>query len=194
MQQELCNLQQELLALPKSSKEERQELKQQIDALDTRVGNSSQAIRQAQETSTQPDTAAPSSEQPQAELSPVGEEEVVAETGVSLVFGEIVQVVPAATHTICMMSSGKLLCWGSNEDGQLGLGDMDARLEPCQVAGLEQVAQFAAGSQHTVCVCKDGSMFTWGDGISQLCFCYGCLNRVGQETTVSWGLVTTSVN
>ncbi|HXT22429.1 MAG TPA: hypothetical protein VN923_16875, partial [Thermoanaerobaculia bacterium] len=50
---------------------------------------------------------------------------------------------------------------GSNADGQLGLGDTDARSEPVQVGEELDWEQIAAGGHHT-CGIRGGITFCWG--------------------------------
>ena len=71
-------------------------------------------------------------------------------------------------HTLSITADGSLFAWGSNDFGQLGVGDTEDRSVPTQVTGLQgkQVVHVAAGNRHTICTTADGSVFTWGDGES----------------------------
>jgi alpha-tubulin suppressor-like RCC1 family protein len=50
-------------------------------------------------------------------------------------------------HSVCnKLGSGKLFSWGSNSDGQLGVGDTADRLAPTRVMGIQHdVVQLSAG-------------------------------------------------
>jgi alpha-tubulin suppressor-like RCC1 family protein len=57
----------------------------------------------------------------------------------------------------------RLYCWGSNAEGQLGLGDENPRLTPTLVPTSAPVAALATGYQHTCAVLGDGSLWCWGN-------------------------------
>ena len=72
-------------------------------------------------------------------------------------------------QTLCVSAGGSLSCWGSNEDGQLGVGDLENRAVPTMVTGLlktKMVVQVTAGCCHTACLTADGLVFVCGDGSS----------------------------
>lgn len=56
-------------------------------------------------------------------------------------------------HTLVSTECGKLFSFGSNSDGQLGLGDLNDRLTPQMVniddLGDEHIAAVAAGCLHS---------------------------------------------
>jgi len=64
-------------------------------------------------------------------------------------------------HRCAIDRAGALWCWGDNADGQLGLGDTDARSEPVQVGEELDWEQIAAGGHHT-CGIRGGITFCWG--------------------------------
>ena len=68
---------------------------------------------------------------------------------------------------MCATEDGAVFTFGSNEEGQLGVGDSlrGGRLVPTLLRGeLENksVVQVAAGYSHTICVTKDGLVFACG--------------------------------
>ena len=68
-------------------------------------------------------------------------------------------------HTVVAMESGKMFGFGSNSEGQLGIGrHPDAVNKPVEIAGGlgEPVLQLEAGSQHTMALGKSGSLYVWG--------------------------------
>ena len=71
-----------------------------------------------------------------------------------------------AYHTVCITTDGSLFGWGANENGQLGVGDIEDRPVPTLVTGLQgkQVVHVAAGSHHTVCTTAEDAVLTWGGG------------------------------
>ena len=51
------------------------------------------------------------------------------------------------SHSVCFkLDSGKIFSWGSNSDGQLGVGDTADRLAPTRVMGIQDdIVQLSAG-------------------------------------------------
>ncbi len=74
-------------------------------------------------------------------------------------------VVSAGTeHSCAVVSGGEALCWGENEDGQLGLGfNTLIQLLPQRVQGLASgVTSISAGDSHS-CALQNGSALCWGE-------------------------------
>jgi alpha-tubulin suppressor-like RCC1 family protein len=67
-----------------------------------------------------------------------------------------------ASHLTFIAWDGSLVVWGSNEYGQLGLGDQRERSKPRKVKLGEEVVDFAAGYQHSVAITKSGAVYSWG--------------------------------
>ena len=57
-----------------------------------------------------------------------------------------------------------LWAWGSNDNGQLGLGDVANRSSPVQVGSLGNWSQISAGSRMTSAIKTDGTLWAWGLG------------------------------
>jgi alpha-tubulin suppressor-like RCC1 family protein len=74
---------------------------------------------------------------------------------------------------------GRVVSWGRNEMGQLGLGNRDNKEKP-RVHSIvpEGVLQISAGAQHVVCLSMSGDVYTWGGnrkgqlGDGQLTSCF----------------------
>lgn len=66
--------------------------------------------------------------------------------------------------TLALKRDGTLWAWGSNGDGQLGLGDTDERHLPVQVGGDSDWRMVMGGGQHTLALKEDGSLWAWGAG------------------------------
>ncbi|KAF8059687.1 yciC [Scenedesmus sp. PABB004] len=82
-------------------------------------------------------------------------------------------------HTCAVLESGRAVCFGDNDRGQLGTGGTLPSPVPHPVVGLTDAVVVAAGNEHTCAVATNGSVSCWGsneDG--QL----GIGTRVGQLT------------
>ncbi len=71
-------------------------------------------------------------------------------------------VVAAGGRHSCVLSVGRALCWGANDRGQLGDGDVESRDLPGLVVGEIEFAQIAAGLAHTCGVTSGGDAYCWG--------------------------------
>ena len=62
----------------------------------------------------------------------------------------------------CGLRSGdELWCWGENDQGQLGLGDLLMRSTPAQV-GSSRWKQVSAGTKHACGIRQDDTLWCWG--------------------------------
>lgn len=87
-------------------------------------------------------------------------------------------LVTAGNEHTCALPSGSTtpVCWGRNDDGELGDGTSTARDHPAAVAGLSGVSQLSAGGAlagaergHTCARLTDGGARCWGaNGAGQL--------------------------
>ena len=62
-------------------------------------------------------------------------------------------------------ADGLVYACGLNDEGQLGVGDMEQMLVPTLITGQLQgktAVYVAAGDHHTLCITGDGSLFSWG--------------------------------
>jgi E3 ubiquitin-protein ligase MYCBP2 len=83
-------------------------------------------------------------------------------------------------HTLLLTTTGRVIAFGFNSHGQLGVGDLVPRVAPVFVGGLsslgkeeleeeEKVVRIAAGAYHSVALTAAGRVFTWGyNGKGQL--------------------------
>ncbi len=66
-------------------------------------------------------------------------------------------------HTCAMTTSGGVVCWGRNTDGQLGDGTTTTRTTPTAVSGLSTgITTIAAGNMHTCAATLVGGVVCWG--------------------------------
>jgi len=80
---------------------------------------------------------------------------------------KIVLIACGSTHSFAMSSTGKVLSWGCNNEGQLGLGDAQVHEKPGLVEELsdKKVCMIAAGDFHSMALTKSGSVYSFGIGI-----------------------------
>ncbi len=72
-------------------------------------------------------------------------------------------------HACLLRESGRVTCWGRNNDGQLGDGTRTPRSSGVRVAGLDDAVAIAAGARHTCAVRAGGAVVCWGaDDTGQL--------------------------
>jgi alpha-tubulin suppressor-like RCC1 family protein len=64
----------------------------------------------------------------------------------------VVKVVAGAYHVLALDDGGQVWAWGSNAEGQLGVGDLSQRNEPVQIVYFSElnVMQIAAGAYHSI--------------------------------------------
>ena len=85
-------------------------------------------------------------------------------------------IATGAAHTCALLDDDSVKCWGANDHGQLGLGDIDARGDdpnemgdnlPAVSLGLPsgvRVTSIAAGDAHTCALLSNGTVKCWGFG------------------------------
>ncbi|KAL4464464.1 hypothetical protein ABPG72_011752 [Tetrahymena utriculariae] len=80
----------------------------------------------------------------------------------------ISQVSCGLKFSIFLSNNGVLYSMGSNEQGELGLGDCVDRNIPCQIESLknsaEKIQQVECGQKHTICKSGLNKIYTWGFG------------------------------
>jgi hypothetical protein len=76
-------------------------------------------------------------------------------------------------HSAVVMRDGRLLTFGSNSYGRLGVGEANDRFVPAAVLHLPPIRAVSCGSRHTVAVAEDGSVFAWGYLKDGRCGCVG---------------------
>nr|WP_300150898.1 hypothetical protein [Propionicimonas sp.] len=76
----------------------------------------------------------------------------------------LTQISAGGTHA-CGISRGQLYCWGSSDNGALGLGTTTSTSTPTLVPGLsgKVVTDVSAGTDHT-CAVANGAAWCWGNG------------------------------
>jgi len=90
-------------------------------------------------------------------------------------------------------SSGgpELFTWGSNQYGQLGLGDTTSRSSPTQIGALKTWANITFGNSNAFAVQTDGTLWVWGWGQSGV---LGDGTSVSKSSPVQVGSLTNWVS
>lgn len=79
-----------------------------------------------------------------------------------------VDVLAAGPYHTCGIDGGKLVCWGANKEGELGVGDLLPHTTPVTVAGLDW-REIVAGESHSCARRTGGSLWCWGaNNVGQL--------------------------
>ena len=66
-------------------------------------------------------------------------------------------------HTCALHQDGKISCWGSNKEGQLGNGTDDDSSVPVGVADIKDATAITAGDLHSCALNERGDIFCWGE-------------------------------
>jgi Bacterial Ig-like domain (group 2)/Regulator of chromosome condensation (RCC1) repeat len=69
---------------------------------------------------------------------------------------------PGGIWHSCGLVVDKAYCWGTNGNGQLGVGDSTGRNVPTPVAGNLSFAQLSVGEYHTCGLTTAGDAYCWG--------------------------------
>jgi len=73
------------------------------------------------------------------------------------------QVSAGESYSLALRSDGTLWAWGSNENGQTGLGiTAGDQTTPAQVGTVTNWTQVSAGANHSHAIRSDGTLWAWG--------------------------------
>ena len=98
------------------------------------------------------------------------------------------QVAAGGLHTCALLSSGAMKCWGSNNYGQLGLGNTDDVNIPTDLPVFEGGARataISAGARHTCALFENGAVKCWG---------YNAIGQLGLGNTINVNLQTVDLD
>lgn len=116
----------------------------------------------------------------------IGDNEHPAVAGDVSVGGNVEQLAAGYYHTCALLDTGRVRCWGRNNDGQLGLrhtnhiGDNELPSSAALVSLGDTATQITAGTYHTCALLTSGAVRCWGWGaFGQLG--YGNTNSVGDD-------------
>jgi alpha-tubulin suppressor-like RCC1 family protein len=83
----------------------------------------------------------------------------------------ITQIAVDGSHNLALRSDGRVMSWGSNRNGELGIGTRLTGWTPVEVSGLDHVVAIAAGTGgagagSSGAVRDDGTVWMWGTNTS----------------------------
>ncbi|MFH1226382.1 MAG: fibronectin type III domain-containing protein [Planctomycetota bacterium] len=76
-----------------------------------------------------------------------------------------VEVATGESFAIGRKTDGTIWSWGYNNNGQLGLGDLNDRWGPVQIGADTDWAQISAGQSHCLALKTDGTLWAWGNNM-----------------------------
>lgn len=77
---------------------------------------------------------------------------------------EVEQVVAGIAHSCARLTSGRIVCWGSNLNHELGREGIENSVTPVVVDGLPLMARLMRGHQHVCGISVESELWCWGDG------------------------------
>lgn len=78
---------------------------------------------------------------------------------------EATAIASGGTST-CALQGGKVLCWGSNSQGQLGVTGPSRLPGPTEVADIDDAVGLAAGLSFACAIRSDASLWCWGSNLN----------------------------
>jgi alpha-tubulin suppressor-like RCC1 family protein len=87
------------------------------------------------------------------------------------------EIASGGQHTCALLSSARVMCWGSNEYGQLGNNSAAWTGIPVEVGRLPNAEQLSSGYWHSCAVVEEGQVQCWGNDF------YGQLGNGERNTT-----------
>lgn len=127
----------------------------------------------------------------------IGDDEIPNSIGDVNVGAKIVQITTGESHTCALTVEGKVRCWGKNDLGQLGYGNLNNIGDnefPEQAGDLNlagTVTQISSKFNHTCAIFTTGDVRCWGDDSGAQLGYNGSFNNVGDnETPASQNPVT----
>jgi len=75
----------------------------------------------------------------------------------------VLQLALGAYHTCALTASGRVACWGDNQRGQLGEGELQSSAVPVWVPGLDDVVELRSSDAATCARRRAGAVACWGD-------------------------------
>ncbi|MDE5831055.1 MAG: hypothetical protein K2H53_05485 [Clostridia bacterium] len=78
-----------------------------------------------------------------------------------------IDVQAGKNFTVSLKQNGTVWTYGTNANGELGLGDNENKNKPVQIQTISNVKQIATGYSHTIALTEAGEIYTWGLGTNR---------------------------
>jgi alpha-tubulin suppressor-like RCC1 family protein len=79
---------------------------------------------------------------------------------------DALHIASGQNHTCVVRASGKVSCWGDNQDGQLGNGQTNTRSPtPIDVSNITDASGIACGASFSCALRSGGGVACWGNGL-----------------------------
>jgi alpha-tubulin suppressor-like RCC1 family protein len=103
---------------------------------------------------------------------------------------KVVSASAGQTHVLALTTTGRVLAWGDNEQGQLGIGSRQDRNVPVFVhlPNGAHITSIAAGQFHSLALTRGGKILGWGDDA------YGQMGDGGFNDFLSPGPISVPTN
>jgi hypothetical protein len=99
----------------------------------------------------------------------IGDDETPADAGDVPLPGPVASLAAGTSHTCAVLEDGDVVCWGTNDSGQLGLGNTDRIGDDETVDGATgrvplpgPAVEVTVGSEHTCARLESGDVICWG--------------------------------
>src|SRR5439155_16914059 len=79
----------------------------------------------------------------------------------ALVDASVAQGSPGNYFNLALTSTGSILSWGDNGQGELGRVSGNTDVNPASVTGITDAVQISAGEQHACAVTKTNAVTCW---------------------------------
>jgi alpha-tubulin suppressor-like RCC1 family protein len=106
---------------------------------------------------------------------------------VQLPLGSVVKQIDVGQDSSCaVLTTGKLLCWGSGDSGKLGDGRQVSQSRPTEVIGVEGAERVSVGINHACALLSDGRVRCWGgNGFGEIGDGTGGVDGTGGELVLT---------
>ena len=91
--------------------------------------------------------------------------DVCADATCSSALNNVASIAAGGLHSCAVLDDGTAVCWGNNEDGQLGNGLTEDTTTPVAVSGLTDVAAVSLGTSSSCALTIAGALFCWGSNV-----------------------------
>lgn len=75
---------------------------------------------------------------------------------------DVVAIAPGSGHALFLRADGKLFGAGTNDRGQLGVGDAESHPGVIEISAIDGIVAIAASNSSSFAVGENGDLFAWG--------------------------------